>query len=126
MNNRNSKSSNERLAYKTNQQISCCQTTIQEFGRRMERRYLVKCNKLKIREFPRNAVREKKMLTADKSKEYCCNSPAKEEEHTSSSNVFICVPSPVDFVAVITLQTFQILSFRLSVICKWNKRDGKF
>ena len=35
----------ERLAYQTNQQISCCQTTIQEFGRRMERRYLVKCNK---------------------------------------------------------------------------------
>ena len=80
----------------------------------------------KIREFPRNAVREKKMLTADKSKEYCCNWPAKEEEQTSSSNVFICVPSPVDFVAVITLQTFQILSFRLSVICKLNKRDGKF
>ena len=32
----------------------------------------------------------------------------------------------MDFVAVITLQTFQILSFRLSVICKLNKRDGKF
>ena len=80
----------------------------------------------KIREFPRNAVREKKMLTADKSKEYCCNWPAKEEEHTSSSNVFICAPSPVDFVTVITLQTFQILSFKLSVICKQNKRDGKF
>ena len=66
------------------------------------------------------------MLAADKRKEYCCNSSSKEEEPTSSSNVFICVPSPVDFVVVITLQTFQILSFRLSVICKLNKRDGKF
>ena len=66
------------------------------------------------------------MLTADKSKEYCCNWPAKEEEQTSSSNVFICGPSPEEFVAVITLQRFQILSFRLSVICKLNKRDGKF
>ena len=44
MNNRNLKSSNERLAYQTNQQISCCQTTIQEFGRWMDGRYLVKCN----------------------------------------------------------------------------------
>ena len=53
------------------------------------------------------------MLTADKSKEYCGNSPAKEEEHTSSSNVFICGPSPVDFVAVISLQKF----FVVQVIC---------
>ena len=51
------------------------------------------------------------MLTADKSKEYCCNSPAKEEEHTRSSNVFICGPSPEDFVAVITPQAFQIHIF---------------
>ena len=35
----------ERLANKTNQQISCCQTTIQEFGRRMKGRYLSKGNK---------------------------------------------------------------------------------
>ena len=35
----------ERLSNKTNQQISCCQTTIQEFGRRMEGRFLVKGNK---------------------------------------------------------------------------------
>ena len=35
----------ERLVNKTNQQISCCQTTIQEFGWRMERRFLVKGNK---------------------------------------------------------------------------------
>ena len=80
----------------------------------------------KIREFPRNAVREKKMLTADRSKEYCYNSPAKEEEHTRSSNVLLCVPSPVDFVAAISLQKLQFFSYRLSVICKQNKRDGKF
>ena len=28
-----------------NQQISCCQTTIEEFGRRMKGRFLVKGNK---------------------------------------------------------------------------------
>ena len=55
----------------------------------------------KIREFPRNAVREKKMMTADRRSAYCSNSPAKEEEHTSSSNVFICVPSPVEFAAAL-------------------------
>ena len=38
-------SSIERLGNKTNQQISCCQTTIQEFGRRMEGRSLMKGNK---------------------------------------------------------------------------------
>ena len=38
-------SSIERLCNKTNQQMSCCQTTIQEFGWRMERRFLVKGNK---------------------------------------------------------------------------------
>ena len=35
----------DRLGNKTNQQISCCQTTIQEFGWRMEGRFLVKGNK---------------------------------------------------------------------------------
>ena len=90
----------------------------------MDGRYLVKCKK--DQRIPKKCCKGKKILAADKRKEYCYNSPAKEEEHTSSSNVFICVPSPVDFVAVISLQTFQILSFRLSVICKWNKRDGKF
>ena len=39
------------------------------------------------------------MMTADRRSAYCSNSPAKEEEHTSSSNVFICVPSPVEFAA---------------------------
>ena len=87
-------------------------------------RYLVKCNK--DQRIPKKCYKGKKMLTADKSKEYCCNSPAKEEEHTRSSNVFICGPSPEEFVAVITPQAFQILSYRLSVICKLNKRDGKF
>ena len=51
----------ERLSNKTNQQISCCQTTIQEFGRRMEGRFLVKGNK--DRELLRNVVMERRMLT---------------------------------------------------------------
>ena len=41
------------------------------------------------------------MMTADRRSAYCSNSPAKEEEHTSSSNVFICVPSPVEFAAAL-------------------------
>ena len=40
-------------------------------------------------------------MTADRRSTYCSNSPAKEEEHTSSSNVFICVPSPVEFAAAL-------------------------
>ena len=35
----------ERLSNKTNQQVSCCQTPIQEFGRRMKGRFFVKGNK---------------------------------------------------------------------------------
>ena len=35
----------ERLVNKTNQKISCCQTTIQEFGWRIEGRCLMKGNK---------------------------------------------------------------------------------
>ena len=35
----------ERLANEANQQISCCQTTIEEFGRRMKGRFFVKGNK---------------------------------------------------------------------------------
>ena len=38
----------ERLGNKANRQISCCQTTIQEFGRWMEGRFLVKGNKDQI------------------------------------------------------------------------------
>ena len=37
--------SRERLDNKTNQRINGCQTTIQEFGWRMERRFLVKSKK---------------------------------------------------------------------------------
>ena len=35
----------ERLVNKTNQKISCCQTTIKEFGWRIEGRFLMKGNK---------------------------------------------------------------------------------
>ena len=34
----------ERLCKKTNEEISCGQTSKQEFGRRMKRRHLAKCN----------------------------------------------------------------------------------
>ena len=38
-------SSRDRLAKNANQQVSCCQTTIQEFGRRVKGRFLVKGKK---------------------------------------------------------------------------------
>ena len=37
-------------------------------------------------EFPRNAVRERRMLAADKLIDCCCNPPTKEGEHAWSSN----------------------------------------
>ena len=42
---RKAQGSMERLGNKANQKISCGQTTIQEFGRWMEGRFLVKGNK---------------------------------------------------------------------------------
>ena len=41
------------------------------------------------------------MMIADRRNENCSNSPAKDEEHTSSSNVFTCVPSPIEFAAAL-------------------------
>ena len=42
---RKAQGSIEGLGNKANQKISCCQTTIQEFGRWMKGRFLVKGNK---------------------------------------------------------------------------------
>ena len=45
VNNGNPKSCKKRIRNKTNEEISYCQTTIQQFGRRMKGRFLVKGNK---------------------------------------------------------------------------------
>ena len=47
VNNRHPISSMDTLSNKINQQISCCRTTIKEFGRRMKGRLLVKSNREK-------------------------------------------------------------------------------
>ena len=47
VNNRHPISSMDTLSNKINQQISCCRTTIKEFGRRMKRRLLEKSNREK-------------------------------------------------------------------------------
>lgn len=41
-----------------------------------------------MKEFPRSAVMEKKILIAEKHIDCCCNPPAKDGEHASSLNVF--------------------------------------
>ena len=52
------------------------------------------------------------MLTAERETEYCCISPTKVGEHTSSLNVSVCVPLPVKLV----------LSIILQIICSYNDR----
>ena len=53
----------ERQGNKTNQQVSYCQRTVQEFRRRVEGIFLVKGNK--DEKFVRNAVMERRMSTAE-------------------------------------------------------------
>ena len=42
-----------------------------------------------MRKFPKNAVKERRMLSADKEVESCCNLPYNEAEHIRSSNAFV-------------------------------------
>ena len=64
----------------------------------MEGRFLVKRI---IREFPRIAVMERRMLTAESEMDCCLNSLTQTEEHSDASNACVCVPLPVIFVVAI-------------------------
>ena len=57
----------------------------------------------RIREFPRVAVMERKMLTAENEMDCVLNSPTQKGEHSDPSNVFVGVPIPVIFVLAIIL-----------------------
>ena len=63
-----------------------------------------------MRELPRNAVMERRMLTAEENIASCFNAPPKAGEHSSSRNVFACVSFPVKFVVSIILQSFRFFS----------------
>ena len=54
-----------------------------------------------MKKFPKNAVKERRMLSAYKEVESCCNLPYNEAEHIRSSNAFVCVTPIVKFVAAI-------------------------
>ena len=44
-----------------------------------------------MREFPRIAVMERRMLTAENEMDCCLNSPTQTGEHSDSSNNDVCV-----------------------------------
>ena len=69
-----------------------------------------------MREFPKTAVMERKMLTAENYRDCCFESPTHNREH---SNVFVCVPPPVTFFVAIILLSFPLFC-RLSLVA--NKK----
>ena len=71
-----------------------------------------------MREFPTNAVMERRMLTAAKESDSCRSPPTKEGEHVSSSNVFACVPLVKFDINIILL----LVSFFLQFICDCSKK----
>ena len=72
-----------------------------------------------MREFPTNAVMERRMLTAAKESDSCRSPPTKEGEHVSSSNVFACVPLLVNLISTLFCYWFTF-SYSLSVIVARN------
>ena len=60
----------------------------------------------RMREFPKNAVMERRMSTATKQIDSCCWSPpTKEGEHSSSWNDFVWLPPLLKFVGHIILSS---------------------
>ena len=57
-------------------------------------------------EFPRVAVMERRMLTAESETDCCLNSPTQTKEHSDPSNVSVCVSFPVIFVIAVILLSF--------------------
>ena len=60
----------------------------------------------RVGEFSRNALMERKMLTADKYIDCCCNPRSEYGEQTSSTNV-CCIPLRVIFVVVFFAAQFN-------------------
>ena len=66
-----------------------------------------------MRELPRIAVMERRMLTAENVMDCCFNSPTQTGEHCHPSKSFVCEPLPVIFVVAII-----VVSILLQVILK--------
>ena len=60
------------------------------------------------------------MLTAAKETDSCCSPPSKEGEHSSSPNVFVCVPLLLKFLSTLFDIRFLFLVLRLSVLATRN------
>ena len=52
-----------------------------------------------MRKFPKNAISERRMWTAVKEIDCCCNPPANDDGQIRSSNVFVCLSNVVKFEA---------------------------
>ena len=64
-----------------------------------------------MKEFSRNAVMERKMLTAEKAIDrFCCNPAIKEGEHSNTWYASVCVPPSVEFVVEIKVQLLERFS----------------
>ena len=72
-----------------------------------------------MREFPANAVMERRMLSAAKESDSCWSLLTKEGEHRSSSNVFVCVLPVLKFAVDIIL---SLVSFFLQFIFDCSKK----
>ena len=71
-----------------------------------------------MREFPRVAVMERRMLTAENEMNFCFNSPTRTGEHDNISDVCVYVPLPVIFVVAIILLSFPLF---LQVILNYSE-----
>ena len=107
----------DRLGNKTNQQISGFQTMIQELGWRMEGDSLWRATR--IREFPRVAVMDGRMLTAENEMGCCLNSLTQTEEHGNLScfayvfhlSLYLLSPSSISTLCYLSLVTTRNISF---------------
>ena len=102
----------ERLANKTNQQISCCQTTIQEFGRWMKGRYPSKGNK------------DKKCCDGKKNVDcVVIHLPKRESILVLQPEVFVCALPSVKFIVVIVLQSCPLTCSLFTIAVRVNEES---
>ena len=76
-----------------------------------------------MREFPRSAVMERTMLTAEKYIDCCCNPPSEEGEHPISSDVFVCALPSVKFLVAIVLQSCPFTCTLFTIAVRVNEKS---
>ena len=106
VNQRHLTSSVERLANKTNKESGCCQTTIQEFERRMKQKFLVQGNEEEG--IPKKYCDGEENVNCSKNKlTVVVTQQKKEREHWNTSYVSVCVPPSVEFAVAIIVQLLK-------------------